>query len=269
MLGQEELQQELLESTHKTLIINGNEGSGKTLIVKWLARQKMQTYYEVTAAKVDDVREVVMHSNSSPIPVIYYFKEGDKMTVQAQNALLKVSEEPPSNATIIIGVENIGYLLPTIKSRSITYNMRPYKKKSMEEIAKQLKDDGVAVPDWAIDVAKTPGDLIEMADKDNNMETLLSTAGTVVESIGKASLQNVLTISNKVPAGKELQFTYLLLHKYGENKHKIDLQYMNAAVERILFYRKQMNKTNANKKNVLDMLMYDIWREYNKWNKVN
>lgn len=45
-------------------------------------------------------------------------EEADGLTHQAQNALLKVFEEPPGQSIIILRVKNIKSLLPTITSRA-------------------------------------------------------------------------------------------------------------------------------------------------------
>lgn len=50
---------------------------------------------------------------------IYIIKEAHKMTKEAQNALLKTLEEPPSYAIIILLVEDIENILDTIISRSL------------------------------------------------------------------------------------------------------------------------------------------------------
>ena len=50
---------------------------------------------------------------------IYIIDEADKMTVGAQNALLKTIEEPPEYVVILLLVRNISLLLETIRSRCI------------------------------------------------------------------------------------------------------------------------------------------------------
>ena len=47
------------------------------------------------------------------------------MTVQAQNALLKTIEEPPSYAVIILMTTNPDAFLPTILSRCIQLKLKP------------------------------------------------------------------------------------------------------------------------------------------------
>lgn len=44
-------------------------------------------------------------------------REIDKATIEAQNALLKILEEPPENNIIILTTNNLNKLLPTIASR--------------------------------------------------------------------------------------------------------------------------------------------------------
>ncbi|MBA1334785.1 MAG: DNA polymerase III delta prime subunit [Firmicutes bacterium] len=48
---------------------------------------------------------------------VYVIADGGRMTVQAQNCLLKMLEEPPRSGIIIITVENQHNLLPTVVSR--------------------------------------------------------------------------------------------------------------------------------------------------------
>ena len=86
----------------------------------------------VTPAKktlgVDDIREQVnddalIKPYGSPYK-IYIIPKSDTMTVQAQNALLKTIEEPPSYAIFILLAANTDAFLPTILSRCVMLNAR-------------------------------------------------------------------------------------------------------------------------------------------------
>ena len=75
---------------------------------------------------------------------IYIINEAQKMTPQAQNALLKTLEEPPAYGIIMLLTTNIDALLSTIVSRCVVLNMRPVKDRDIEEyLMKQLQ-----VPDY-------------------------------------------------------------------------------------------------------------------------
>lgn len=52
-----------------------------------------------------------------PGPRVAIVREAAIMTVEAQNALLKVLEEPPGSAVIILVCDNLGSMLTTIRSR--------------------------------------------------------------------------------------------------------------------------------------------------------
>lgn len=57
---------------------------------------------------------------------IFIIDQADRLTVPAANALLKVIEEPPERTLIILSVQNIESILPTIRSRAqITYFSPP------------------------------------------------------------------------------------------------------------------------------------------------
>lgn len=58
---------------------------------------------------------------------VYVIDEAEKMTVQAQNALLKTIEEPPSYAVILLLTVNQEVFLPTILSRCIQLTLKPLK----------------------------------------------------------------------------------------------------------------------------------------------
>lgn len=80
---------------------------------------------------MDDIREqindTIMIRPYSSYYKIYIVDEAEKMTVQAQNALLKTMEEPPSYAVIILITTNQEAFLPTILSRCVQLKLKPLK----------------------------------------------------------------------------------------------------------------------------------------------
>lgn len=80
---------------------------------------------------VDDIREqindTIMIRPYSSYYKIYIVDEAEKMTPQAQNALLKTIEEPPAYAIIILITTNQEAFLPTILSRCVQLKMKPLK----------------------------------------------------------------------------------------------------------------------------------------------
>ncbi|MDO5416535.1 MAG: DNA polymerase III subunit delta' [Lachnospiraceae bacterium] len=86
---------------------------------------------------VDDIRSQVNDTVSvrpySSYYKIYIVDEAEKMTVQAQNALLKTIEEPPSYAVIILLTTNQEAFLPTILSRCVQLKLKPLKNSVVKE----------------------------------------------------------------------------------------------------------------------------------------
>lgn len=63
------------------------------------------------------------------------------MTEQAQNALLKILEEPPAHALFILTCENRAQLLPTIQSRAVCIPLAPVAPEEAEEAVRRLLPD--------------------------------------------------------------------------------------------------------------------------------
>jgi DNA polymerase III subunit delta' len=75
--------------------------------------------------KVDQVRRVIETIYFRPGDAkerVYVFTDSNFMK-EAANSLLKVLEEPPEFATILLLTENVGELLPTIRSRAMTFTL--------------------------------------------------------------------------------------------------------------------------------------------------
>ncbi|MGD0213838.1 MAG: DNA polymerase III subunit delta' [Terriglobales bacterium] len=94
--------------------------------------------------KVDQVRHVIGTIYYRPAEArehVYIFTSSAFMK-EAANSLLKVLEEPPEFASIFLLTENAGELLPTIRSRSITFNLGALPFTEIESRLSQVR------PDW-------------------------------------------------------------------------------------------------------------------------
>jgi DNA polymerase-3 subunit delta' len=101
---------------------------------------------------VEDIRRSIV-SDVSIRPYngkwkIYLINDAEKMSVQAQNALLKTLEEPPDYVVILLLTSNMSALLPTIISRSTVLNMRPVDDKTVRKYLMER----IHVPDYQADI---------------------------------------------------------------------------------------------------------------------
>ena len=132
--------------SHAHLIIGPN-GIGKSILarifaLKILNKDKDIDYVDIinyrpskASMGVDEVREIIEEVSKRPYEgdkKVIIIHEGSKLTVQAQNALLKTIEEPPQGVYIILLAESLETLLDTIKSRCQVYKLTPLNNKQME-----------------------------------------------------------------------------------------------------------------------------------------
>lgn len=108
---------------------------------------------EIRSQLVDDI---LIRPECSPYK-IYIVPDAEKMTVQAQNALLKTLEDLPQYAKIFLLTDNVDMLLPTIRSRCVHLAMRLVS----ESKVKQYLMDSCDVPDYyaELDAAYAQGNI--------------------------------------------------------------------------------------------------------------
>ncbi len=170
IIGNEKLKKMLSSYIqNKTLphafIIEGHVGSGKKLIAKSIAASLSCKHHDSsdsipcmscincekifsdvspdvillnsdskTSISVSLIRELKNHTYMSSNELeykAYIIDEADKMTVQAQNAFLKILEEPITNVIYFLLCENSQMLLPTIISRAPVIRTTPIEKKQV------------------------------------------------------------------------------------------------------------------------------------------
>jgi DNA polymerase III subunit delta' len=94
--------------------------------------------------KVDQVRRVIANIYFRPAEArerVYIFTTSAFMK-EAANSLLKILEEPPEFATLFLLAENPGTLLPTIRSRCVTFTLAPLESSAIEQDLAKVR------PDW-------------------------------------------------------------------------------------------------------------------------
>ena len=110
------------------------------------------THEKPNTISVEDIRrqvngDIMIRPYSSPYK-IYIIDEAEKLSVQAQNALLKTIEEPPVYGVILLLTTNAGMLLQTIKSRCVTLDLKPV---SDMQVKRYLMDE-VKLPEYRADI---------------------------------------------------------------------------------------------------------------------
>lgn len=151
---------------------------------------------------VEDIRgqinnDIGIKPYSSPRK-IYIMNEGEKMTPQAQNALLKTLEEPPEYAVILILTDNVEALLPTIISRCVVLNMKPVS----DKLVKKYLMEELGVPDYKanICVAFARGNIgkAKLLASSEEFEKVKDEAITLVKYINDMEINEIVKAIKKI-----------------------------------------------------------------------
>ncbi|MBQ9736135.1 MAG: hypothetical protein IJV96_05070 [Clostridia bacterium] len=199
------------------ILIEGAEGSGKSTLAKELAMASLCEHrtdpsYPLPCRRcrachlveenltpdvhvlsrgdkatigVEAVREVradAMLSATEFDQRFYIFQDAESMTVQAQNALLKVMEEPPTEIKILLLTTSADAMLTTVRSRARLVRMQRF---SPGEIAAYLKE-------------KAPALLNAAPASATDTETLLTAAqGSIGSALALLSPQSREAVAKK------------------------------------------------------------------------
>jgi len=93
--------------------------------------------------KIQQVHEMIRSLSYAPLSGkyrIFIIEQADTLNPSSENAILKILEEPPSYAVLILVCTNPNSLLPTIRSRCVTVRFRPQRIRDIEEILKKQFD---------------------------------------------------------------------------------------------------------------------------------
>ena len=102
---------------HPDVLLYGEEGGARSFHIDVIRELKLSAY---------------VAPNESPYKV-YILCDVQNMTIQAQNALLKIIEEPPAHCVFLLTCENRSLLLPTILSRVQVIPIEPLPEGTLEE----------------------------------------------------------------------------------------------------------------------------------------
>lgn len=110
-----------------------------------VTNEKYDKKSKTDAISVDAIRGASADMYVKPYSAdkrVFIIPDAEKMTPQAQNALLKVFEEPPSYCVIILITKNDNMLLQTIRSRAVTYR---FDRLSDDEVSDFLRSRGIDI----------------------------------------------------------------------------------------------------------------------------
>ncbi len=112
----------------------------------------------IKIAQIKEIKGVVSLKPFSSETIVVLINEAEKMTLPAQNSLLKILEEPPQSSRIILTAPCLKNLLPTITSRCQVTHLSDAKKNDQSIFNSQL-------PIFNSISSSSPGQKILLAEK--------------------------------------------------------------------------------------------------------
>lgn len=166
---------------------------------------------EIRVQLVDDVLIKPFSSEHK----VYIVDDAERMTEQAQNALLKTLEEPPEYAVIILLTTNTGAFLQTILSRCVTLQFKPLENRLISEYL--MKNE--RLPDYYANICAnfSSGCLGKAIKYANNaeFEKVKSDVLGVVRNIDQSSFDELLEAVSLYSEKREQLDDYLdLMHMW-------------------------------------------------------
>ena len=189
-------------------LISGEDGIGKSILAEILGKLILngdinREYVDIinykpikTSFGVDDVRDIIDEVNKKPFEgdkKVIIIHQGNKLTIQAQNALLKTIEEPPKGVYIIILCESLELILDTIKSRCEIYKLKPLTKSELYEYIKikKFNYDENEIKSAIAFSEGVPG-RIDRYFNDDKLRELRNNIVILIKNLNKNDLEDIL-----------------------------------------------------------------------------
>ena len=253
-------------------IISGEDGIGKSKLAKIFACNILgvredRDYVDIINYRtkknsfgVDEVRGVIEEVNKKPyegnkkVIIIY---EGNKLTVQAQNALLKTIEEPPAGVFIILLCESLELILDTIKSRCEIYKLTPMSKEDIREYIITTNSEVYSNDEINAAISYSEGipGKAEAFLKDNNLKDMRNILVDLLYKVVKGDMDSLLDFESK-------------LTPYKDKKEEI-LNILGSLVRDIIIYKELSNINGIiNGDKINDIKQLAIEMSYKRLNKI-
>lgn len=190
----------------------GEDGIGKSIVakniaIKLIGKNENRDYVDIVEFKlkagrlsigVNEIRGLIEEINKKPYESdkkVVIIHNGDKMTIQAQNALLKTIEEPPKNIFIIILCEELNNILETIKSRCQIHKFIPLKDKELLQYLQNyysgLKDEN---ENFLLEFSRGIPGRVDMLLNDDEFNEIRDKAINIVNTLGDLNIEDTFTL---------------------------------------------------------------------------
>lgn len=211
--------------------------------------------------KVDEIKQVITFTNSSPIEGNYKFiiiDDAHKMNIFSANSLLKTLEEPLSKSIIILITDNHKNLLPTILSRCVKISFSPLLEEEITEILIEKghkKEQILQIVPYSSGSIKIAEELLQEKNYELFNDTL-----DILEKIKHTRFLELSALSEKISQNnfEETAFSIMMQYFYQRSK-KFEEDCLSALsnYEKVVNFRRFL-RYNIAKSFILEALFLSI-----------
>lgn len=228
LVGQPKLQAFIdsltLENCPHFIILKGPKSCGKTVITQAIA-EKLNALQVEFQPSVENVRHIISTIYNIKEPCVYWCEDLDKMHINGKNSLLKVTEETPKFAYIVLHTVNTP--MATLNSRAQVFEFEPYSFQDYEQYC-HLKD--IEIPENAQVLMSSCNSLAEFEYQiqTGKYQETIELANKVLDYIGEVNTVNAFKIVSKLSLKKDSEgidpifFLTVLLNLFIQRKGQVD-----------------------------------------------
>ncbi len=293
VIGNQNIQNKLINSVKENKVSHsymfvGIDGIGKKIIAKQFAKKILCTsniqekcdecksciefdsdnhpdflYIEPdgNSIKIEQIRYLQKKIQEKPIisnKKVYIINDANKMTIEAQNCLLKTLEEPPEYSTIILIGNNESAFLNTIKSRCMIITFRPIEDQLVKEYLEKNYQMMNITSNMLEAFQGSIGKAIILKDKIDEYQQIEK----IIEELDKKNIIDIISESELIYKDKDeimdiLEYINIVLLKLAKEK----IKFVNCI--KIVEETKMRLKQNANYDMSIDNMLFNMWGEVN------
>ncbi len=197
--------------SHALLLI-GNNGMGKTSLAEAMlteilgleqGRLQQHPYFSLVRAEknsisIESIRELqrflqLKTLGEKPFRRAVIIEHAEALTTEAQNAFLKLLEEPPADTILILAADNPRALLPTILSRTQVITMNTPSEEELKAHFVSLGNDVTFISQAYLLGAGLPGLMHALLDNDQT-HPLLQGVSVAKEILQKSTFERLALV---------------------------------------------------------------------------
>jgi len=197
--------------SHAVLLV-GSNGIGKLSLAQTMVAKVLGLEYEKLAShpyftivrsdkdsiSIDAVRELqrflqLKTLGNGKLRRAAIIEHAERLTIEAQNAFLKLLEEPPEDTLMVLAADNQRGLLPTILSRTQLLTVYAPAEADLKQHFAQLSKDGAAINQAYLLSGGLPGLMHALLENDQSHPLMIGVA-TAKEVLQKSTFERLAMV---------------------------------------------------------------------------